>query len=153
MKNKKDLDKWFLLTWKKFVISILIFILVFFFRHITIRPIFEPLGMFNIVFYLISIGIPAYLLCSLFYTAVIRKIKLKKTKKTNFFLLTWKKTGITLMIWVGAVVIHNLVYAFFLGVFNIEFEEPVFFTLAVLIIPIYFIVCLIYSLIKLVKKK
>lgn len=153
MKNKKKFDKYFLFDWKKFVISVLIFVIVFFFRNTTIKLIFEPLGIHEIIFYIISIGIPTYLLFSLFYTIIIRKIKFKKSKKTNFFLLSWKKLGIILIIWVAAVVIHNLVYAFSIGVLHIEFEEPVFFLFATIVIPIYFVICIFYSLIKLIKKK
>jgi hypothetical protein len=78
-----------------------------------------------------------------------------KNKKNfdKWFLLSWKKVGIILIIWVTAVVIHNLIYAFFLGVLKIEFEEVVFFLFANLVIPIYFIACVVYSLIKLIKKK
>jgi len=152
-KKKKGLNKYFLLTWKRFVISALIFIMVFFFRHITIRPIFEPLGIYDIVFNTLSYGIPAYLLFSFFYTIVIKKVKFKKSKKTNLFLLSWKKVGIILISWIGAVVIHNLIYAFSLGVLGIEFEEAVFFLIANVVIPIYFIICVVYSLIKLIKRK
>ena len=152
-KKKKESDKYFLFDWKRFIISVLIFVTVFFYRNQVIRPILEPLGLYNIIFYIISIGIPAYLLFSIFYTIVIRKIKPKKSKKTNFFLLSWKKVGIILILWVAAVIMHNLVYAFFLGVLGIEFEEAVFFLFANLVLPIYFIVCIFYSLVKLIKKK
>ena len=147
-KMKKKLDRWFLLNWKRFVISALIFIIVFFFRNRTIRPIFEPLGIYSAVFYVISIGIPVYLLFSFFYTILIRKMKFKKSEKTNFFLLSWKKAGVTLIIWVVAVVIHNLGGALISAIFEIEFHEPLFFLVAVIVIPLYFIVCVVYSLIR-----
>jgi len=153
MKRKNNFDKLFLLSWKRFVISAMIFVMIFFFRHKTIRPIFEPLGIYDIVFNILSYGIPLYLLISLFYTKIIRKIKLKKSKKTNLFLLSWKKTGIALIVWVVAVVIHNMIYAFFVGVLGIEFEEPVFFLFAMGVIPVYFIVSIIYTIIKKLKKR
>jgi len=69
-------------------------------------------------------------------------------KLSDFFTITWKKTAIALMIWIAAVFFHNMVYAFFVGVLGIEFEEPVLFLIAVVVIPLYFLISIIYSLIK-----
>ena len=151
--KKNKFDKLFLLSWRIFVISAMTFVIIFFFWNRTIRPLFEPLGVYDIVFYIISIGIPLYLLISLFYTIIIRKIKLKKSKKTNLFLLSWEKTGIVLIVWIVAGLLHNLIYAFFVGVLGIEFEEPVFFLLATIVIPVYFVTSVIYSLIELIKER
>ncbi len=150
--KKNKCDKWLLLSWRRFVISAIVFILVFFFRNRTIKIIFEPIGLYDIVFYGFLIGIPLYLSISLFYSVVIRKIKLKKSKKTNLFLLSWKKTGIVLIVWIVAGLLHNLIYAFFVGVLGIEFEEPVFFLLATIVIPVYFVICVVYTIIKKIKR-
>ncbi len=152
MKRKNNLDKLFLLSWKRFVISAMIFVIIFFFRNKTIRPLLEPLGIYNIVFYIISIGIPLYLLVSFFYTRIIRKIKLKKSKKTNFFLLSWKKAGIVLIVWIVAVVIHNFGSAIISAILGREFDEPVFFLIVTIGIPVYFIVSIIYTIIKKLKR-
>jgi hypothetical protein len=171
-KSKNKFDKYFLWSWKRFVISVLVFVMVFFFRNQIIRPFLEPLRMYNPVFYIISIGIPVYLLLSFVYTIIIKKVKFKKStpqaypeksskkiftrgknKFDKWFLLSWKKVGIILISWVGAVVIHNMIYAFFIGVLGIEFEEAVFFIIANVVIPIYFIICVVYSMIRLIKRK
>jgi len=64
----------------------------------------------------------------------------------NIFLLSWKKFGLIILSWVAAVTLHNLFYGLF------GFEEPVFFIMAVLIIPFYFLVC-IFSTILLKMRK
>jgi len=151
-KRKNKIEKFFLWNWRNFVISIIIFILVFFYRNRTIKTIFEPIGLYPFIYYLFLIGIPIYLFVTLVYSFAIKKVKFKKAEKTNFFLLSWKKTGIALIAFVIAVVIHNLAYAFFLGILGIEFEEPVFFLFATIGIPLYFIISVIYTLIKKIKK-
>ncbi len=81
-------------------------------------------------------------------------MKKNKTKKSfdKFFLLTWKKIAITLMIWIGAVFFHNMIYAFIVGVLKIEIvDEPFFFIIAVIVIPVYFIISVVYTLIKRLK--
>ena len=65
----------------------------------------------------------------------------------KYFLLTWKKGLLIIVLWIISVIIHN----FISGLFNIE--ESVFFIIAIFIIPLYFIVCLIYSIFKWLKGK
>jgi len=149
-------EKLFLWSWRNFVISALIFIMVFFYRNRTIKVLFEPIGLYDIVFYGVLIGIPLYLLISLFYT-IVNKKKIKKRKKIKnkfdkFLLMNWRNAGILLIAWIIAVVIHNLSYAFFLGVLGIEFEEAVFFIIATIGIPLYFIISVFYNLIKKLKR-
>ncbi len=154
MKKRKNRNcKIFLWNWRNFVISAIIFIFIFFYRHRGIKILFEPLGLYPFIYYFFLIGIPLYLLITLVYTFAIKKIRFKKSKKTNFFLLSWKKTGIALIAFVIAVVIHNLAYAFFLGILGIEFEEPVFFLFATIGIPLYFLISIIYTLIKKLRKR
>jgi len=78
----------------------------------------------------------------------------KQTKLDKLFLLTWKKTWIIVVSWFLAVVLHNLVYAIFKNCFDsLGVDEPFFFIIAIFVIPIYVLVCVIYSLIKLIKSK
>ncbi|MCK5624231.1 hypothetical protein KAI04_00125 [Candidatus Pacearchaeota archaeon] len=82
------------------------------------------------------------------------KNKQKKKKLDNWFLLTWKKAWIIIVGWFLAIVLHNLFYAIFKNYFDSTGgDEPFFFIIAVIIIPIYFIVCFIYTLIKMIKNK
>ena len=64
----------------------------------------------------------------------------------KYLLLNWKKILIIIGAWFLAVILHNAFYA----LFNVE--EAVFFILAVIIIPIYFITAIIYTIIKKIKK-
>jgi len=67
------------------------------------------------------------------------------TKK--LFLLNWRKVWIVIVADFACIVLHNLVSAW------LGFEEGVFFILAIFVIPIYFIVVVIYSIVYLIKKK
>ena len=69
-------------------------------------------------------------------------MKLKK-----LFLLNLKKLVWIIVMWIVAVLLHNLIY----GLFGVE--EPVFFSIAGTIIPLYFIISLIYSLVYLIRIK
>ncbi len=77
----------------------------------------------------------------------------RKIRWDKYLLLTWKKTAIALMIWIIAVFFHNIVYAISSGVFQIKIEDPFFFSIAVILIPIYFIVSIIYTFVKRTKKR
>jgi len=78
----------------------------------------------------------------------------KQNKLDKWFLLTWKKAWIIIISWFLAFVLHNLVYALFFNYFeSTGGDEPFFFIIAVIVIPIYFILCFIYTLIKMIKNK
>jgi hypothetical protein len=151
-KKKSRLDRFFLWNWRNFVILAILFILTFFYRNRIIKDIFEPIKLYNFVFYGVLIGVPIYFLISFIYSFFNKKKVQKKNKIENkidkFLLLNWKKAGIGLIIFVVAVVLHNLIYAFALNFFGIEFEEAFFFLLAVIGVPIYFLISFIYTLIK-----
>jgi|GEM_PF-3499740 len=66
---------------------------------------------------------------------------------SRLFLLTWKKTAIVLIIGAACIFLHNV----FSGLFNVE--EAVFFIIAFPVIPIYFLVAVIYTIIKRAFKK
>lgn len=70
-----------------------------------------------------------------------------KMNLEKYFLLNWKKIITIIIAWILAVILHNAVYA----IFNIE--EAVFFLLAVIVIPLYFIISVVYTIINKVKKK
>jgi len=73
-----------------------------------------------------------------------RKLKQKKMKNKfdKLFLLNWKKIAVVALLWVVSVLLHNFVS----GIFSTE--EPVFFIIAVFLIPLYLIISVIYSIIK-----
>ena len=58
------------------------------------------------------------------------------------FLLNWKKTFLMMALWFVFVILHNLIYAVF------KAEEAFFFILAIFVLPLYFIIALIYTIIK-----
>lgn len=64
----------------------------------------------------------------------------------NIFLLSWKKFGLIIVSWFVSVILHNFL-SFLFG-----FEEPVFFIIAVFVVPIYFLVC-VFSTFLLRRKK
>ena len=71
-------------------------------------------------------------------------------RKNNFdkwFLLSWRKAWIIVVVGFVSIVLHNFWYPIF------GFEEAVFFILVVLVIPAYFIITVVYTLIRKLKKK
>jgi hypothetical protein len=68
-----------------------------------------------------------------------------KTKK--LFLLSWRKVWIIVVSGFVGIVLHNLISAL------IKVEEPVFFILVVIVLPIYVLVAVIYSIAYLIRKK
>ena len=80
--------------------------------------------------------------------------KKKENKLDKWFLLTWKKLLIIVGVWVLAVILHNLVYAIFFNYFqSTGGDEPFFLIIVAFVMPIYVLVCVIYSLIKKIKNK
>jgi len=74
-------------------------------------------------------------------------MKKRASKKfDNWFLLSWRKLWIIVVGGFVGILLHNLISALF-GV-----EEAVFFIIVVFLIPTYTLICLIYTLIKLIKK-
>lgn len=66
----------------------------------------------------------------------------------KLFLLTWKKLLLIPGAWILCVILHNLVYALFRSFFEPGGDEPIFFLLAVVVIPLYALVTVIYSLVR-----
>lgn len=70
-------------------------------------------------------------------------------KFDKYFLLTWRRVLWIAVIWITAVILHNLVYALFYSYFKgANGDEPVFFIIATIIVPGYFLVSLIYTIIR-----
>ncbi len=65
----------------------------------------------------------------------------------RYLWLTPRRLGVIGVTWVLAVVAHNLVYGLLPGLFAEGGDEPVFFVLATLVIPAYFLVALAYSVV------
>ncbi len=75
-----------------------------------------------------------------------------KIKKV--FLITWKKILWIFAAWVAAVLLHGFVYGLFKGFFDKHGgDEPFFFLIAVIVIPLYLLICLVYTIIYFFKKK
>lgn len=68
------------------------------------------------------------------------KMEPRKNKLDKFFLLDLKKTIALLVFWFVIVILHNFIFTFF-GI-----EEKIFFTLAIIVLPFYFIICFLYSI-------
>lgn len=71
----------------------------------------------------------------------------------KYLLLNWKRLLVIAGAWVVAVLLHNAVYALFYGYFSrTEGDEPFFFILAIIIIPLYLIVALAYTGVRRLRK-
>ncbi|MCK5149873.1 hypothetical protein KAJ87_03015 [Candidatus Pacearchaeota archaeon] len=68
-------------------------------------------------------------------------------KINEFFKLTWKKIWILVVGGFVCISLHNLIYALF------KFEEAFFFSLVVFVLPVYFVIALVYTFIKTLKRK
>ena len=75
-------------------------------------------------------------------------------KLKSIFLLTWKKILLIPISWVVAVLLHNLVYGLFQDFFDSHgTDEPFFFIIAMLVIPLYLLICLVYTVVYYIKIK
>ena len=67
--------------------------------------------------------------------------------KKNIFLLSWKKLGVVILLGFVSILLHNIFYAI------IGYEEFMFFTIVVVILPIYLFITIIYTIVKKVKER
>jgi len=75
-------------------------------------------------------------------------------KFDRYLLLSWKRVLIIACAWMLSVLLHNLIYGLFYDYFwRTGGDEPVFFILAVFVIPLYFIISLVYTVIRLVRSR
>jgi hypothetical protein len=75
---------------------------------------------------------------------------MKKIKYEKYFLLSWKRILIIVVSWFLAVLLHNLIYGlgvYFFGedVWGVGGDEPVFFIIATILIPVYFVISVGYT--------
>ncbi len=80
-------------------------------------------------------------------------MKPRKNKLDRYFLLSWRKVWMIVVAWFSAVILHNAVYAFAMYFFNVEFEEAFFFIIAIIVIPLYVIAMLMYTLVQFIRFK
>lgn len=72
----------------------------------------------------------------------------KKISAKDLFLISWRKLWVLVVGGFVSILLHNAIYA----LFNVE--EAFFFILVIFVIPIYFLIVVVYSLIyKFTKKK
>ncbi len=75
-------------------------------------------------------------------------------KLDNYLLLSWKRVLMVACAWILSVLLHNLIYGLFYDYFRrTGGDEPVFFIFAVIVIPLYFIISLAYTVISLVRSR
>ena len=75
-------------------------------------------------------------------------------KLDKYLLLSRKRVLVIAGAWVLSVLLHNLIYGLFYDYFRrTGGDEPVFFILAVIVIPLYFIISLVYTVIRLVRSR
>jgi hypothetical protein len=71
----------------------------------------------------------------------------------RFLRLTWTKVLLIIAAWVLCVVTHNAIYALFREYFGPNGDEPFFFLLAVVVIPLYVGVAVLYTVTRLVRQR
>ena len=72
----------------------------------------------------------------------------------NLFLLSWKKVLLIFGVLVVSLVLHGLVYGLFKGYFDRHGgDEPFFFLIVVIVIPLYVLISLAYTIVYYWKRK
>lgn len=70
-------------------------------------------------------------------------------KLDKYFMLSWRKLWIIVVVGFVSILLHNLVYGLFKSYFDAHGgDEPFFFIIAVILVPVYFFICLVYTLIR-----
>lgn len=64
----------------------------------------------------------------------------------KWLLLNWRRMLYVAIAWVLAVVIHNVIYGLTQRFWGAGGDEPFFFLLAVVVIPAYLIVAVVYTI-------
>ena len=123
---------------KKLLIGIIVVIIVFVIAAAILGVILRnPLYLVNLLTIWIPLGVWIYLVwmvrkkkASLFHDQVEPKIAAKRYKMLKAFLLA---AGISLAVAIFGIVGHNVIYGL------TEVEEPVFFTIAIVALLVFFI--------------
>ena len=68
-------------------------------------------------------------------------------KIEDYLFLDIQKAGMIVFAFILAILLHNFIYALF------NFEEPVFSILATIIIPLYFLISVIYTIFHHIKRR
>ena len=72
---------------------------------------------------------------------------MKKIKYKNFFLLSWKKLWILVVSGFASIILHNLISGL------MKVEEAFFFIIVVFIIPVYFLIAVLFTVINFLKNR
>ena len=72
---------------------------------------------------------------------------MKKIKYKNFFLLSWKKLWILVVFGFASIILHNLISGL------MKVEEAFFLIIVVFIIPVYFLIAVLFTVINFLKNK
>jgi hypothetical protein len=99
----------------------------------------------NAVLILFTVLIPAYFLISLVYTVI------RKMEHDQYLLLSWKKL-LLIPAWVLLVVLFVVIYNTFASSHRGGYDVGVFFLIATLVIPLFLIISLVYTVIRKVVK-
>lgn len=68
----------------------------------------------------------------------------------RFLYLNWRKIAVVVGLWFACVLLHNLIYGLFREFYGPNGDEAFFFILAIIVIPIYSVVAIVYTLFRLV---
>ncbi len=71
----------------------------------------------------------------------------------RYLWLTPRRVGLVALVWVLAVVAHNVVYGLLRGLFEPGWDEPVFFVAATILVPGYFLVSALYTVATLLRRR
>lgn len=139
---------------KTFAIILGILMVVFLYVVAGLYFINQPFGdkLRSLFFWL-----PYLIFFALSIVLVVFTFKKQVKGKLKTFLLL---TGISPLVMIVSIILHNLVFALFIIFFGENFwerigigDEPLFFLLAVVVCPIAFLVGLVGSIVLLIKKK
>ena len=78
---------------------------------------------------------------------ITTKENMKNIKYKKFFLLSWKKLWILVVAGFASIVLHYLISGL------VKVEEAFFFIIVVFIIPVYFLIAVIFTLINILINK
>lgn len=146
------LDEYLLLSWKRVLVIVGAWLLSALLHKAIYVLLYDSLATgvglaASAVFILGTAVIPVYFLISLVYTLI------RKTGYEKFLLLSWR-TVLIIPAWILSAILHNLVYAAFYDHYaRTGGDEAVFFFLFLLVIPLYLIISLVYTVIRLVRSR
>ncbi len=76
-----------------------------------------------------------------------------ETRLDKYLLLNWRRVVLITVAWVLSVLVHNLIYGLVYAHFSrTGGDEELFFILAVLVIPLYSVISLIYTAARVVRR-